>query len=153
MVIFILNEENIVAIGYNLHKLLPSDDNLLISSQLSGINNLVADFKFNLVPEYTDLGENIRYCQFTVVPKVYTEDMTATFMIVSNDGKSIMKEASLGNGTVFSAEIEIPNIYTGFNVTVIFSDGYGKYTQGLMENVQIEGNGYIYNMIWNDKGL
>lgn len=143
-----------VAIGYNLHKLISTDDNLVISSQLSEVNNLVADFRFNAVPKYTNLDKTIRSYQFTVVPKVYTEGMTATFMIVTDDEQSITKEATLGNGTDFSAQIEIPYIYTDFNVNVIFSDSYGKYTQGLMENVKLyEEGGCSYSPIWNDEGV
>lgn len=141
-----------VAIGYNLHKPSPVDENLLISSQLSGINNLVADFGFSPIPDDMNLGETRPY-QFTVVPKVYIEDMTATFMIVSDDGRSITKEATLGNGTVFSAEIEIPYLYNSFNVTVIFSDGYGKYTQGVMKNVKLHEDGYGWESIWNNNDM
>jgi hypothetical protein len=135
------------AIGYNLHKILSSDNKTLISSQIADTDNLVADFSFSPALGKTATG---RLCQFTVVPKVFVEDMTATFMIVPVSGESITKEATLGDGTAFSAVIEVP--YYSFSVTVTFSDGYGKYTQGLMKNVNILGNGYTYESIWNNNG-
>jgi transcriptional regulator with XRE-family HTH domain len=114
-----------------------------ISSQLSTINNLVADF--HIEPYYSKNDPNLRY-KLSVVPKIYVKGMTATFVFVTDSGNSIMKKATLDNGTVFSVEIAPPS--DKCNVSVRFSDGYGNYSQGLLNNFLSDGSGSSYEPVW-----
>lgn len=137
-----------IVAGYTLDKTLSHNVNSkIINSQLSEINNLVSDFNIVSSCNFDEAASPYNY-KLTVVPKVYVKDMSATFIIVTNSGKTIMNKATLDNGTVFSARIELP--LEEFNVSVKFSDGYGNYTQGLMRNVQMDydGRGYGFEPVW-----
>lgn len=134
-----------IVIGFCIHKEVYKDSKPIINSQLSDVDNLVADF--DLKHNYSSSGELSNSYQFTIVPKVYVDNMTASIMIISNDGKSITKEATLNNDTVFSVITALP--YNNFSVSVIFNDGYRKYTQGLMKNVQLQENGYSCEFVWS----
>lgn len=149
-----------IATGYTLDKPLISNKNSKkmsnqlsesnakkISSQLSMINNLVADFHIVKSFQNNDVISPHTY-QLSVVPKVYIKGMTATFIIVTDSGDSIMKKATLDKGVVFSAEIEFPK--ENCNVSVKFSDGYGNYSQGLMNNFLVYENGYGCEFVWKD---
>ena len=112
------------------------------SSQLSGINKLVADFQITKA-----MGEISDAYRLIVVPTVYEKDMTATFLVVSDDGQSFTEKATLRNGQVFSTILRFP--YTNFSIFVIFSDEYGKYTQGLMKITDFTETGYTFESMWD----
>lgn len=118
-----------------------------ISSRLSGINHLVADFQFTKVQ---GLDENPYTYRVSVVPAVYVKDLTATFLVVSDDGHSFTEKATLNNGQVFSTNLHFP--YSNFSISVIFSDKYGKYTQGLMKITDFTETGYVFEYLW-DKNI
>lgn len=149
-----------IATGYTMDKTLLSNinpkkisnqlsetDAKKISSQLSMINNMVADF--HIVASYDGVSPYARLpntYQLSVVPKVYLEDMTTTFIIVTDSGESIIKKATLDKGTVFSAKIEFPK--ENCNVSVRFNDGYGNYSQGLMNNFLVDEHGFGCEFVW-----
>lgn len=115
-----------------------------ISSQLTGRNKLVADFQ---ITKSQELGVMSDAYRLLVVPTVYEKDMTATFLVVSDDGKSFTSEATLSNNHVFSIDLGFP--YSNFSISVIFEDEYGKYTQGLMKITNFTENGYGFESLWD----
>lgn len=144
-----------ILIGYKIDKNILSNNDTKSSSsnnvaksrsQLSGINNLVADFHLT---KFQGLGETPFTYRLSVVPAVYVKDMTATFLVVSDDGKSFTEKATLSNGQVFSTKLYFS--YSNFNISVIFSDEYGKYTQGLMRITNFTETGYTFENLWDKK--
>lgn len=90
----------------------------------------------------TDLAANTATFQVRVVPKVYTEGMTAVFMMYSG-GETVEAPAQTGTGHSFSGEITCPLsdeislsvvlLSDGTGETQLLADYYDLYTQSFPE--------------------
>lgn len=90
---------------------------------LKSQNDLTAEWSAQLVS--TDLRANTATFAVRVVPKAYTEEMTATFMMYSG-GETVEAPAQSGTGHSFSGEITCP-LSDEISLSVVFlSDGTGE---------------------------
>lgn len=102
--------------------------------------DLTADWSAELVS--TDLRANTATFQVRVVPKTYTEGMTAVFMMYSG-GETVEAPAQSGAGHSFSGEITCPLsdeislsvvfLSNGTGETQLLADYYDLYTQSFPE--------------------
>ena len=121
-----------------------SADNLTLN--FTQTENLVTGFSHSLAVSQP-AGDLRAYLQFSVIPSVYADGMTATYMLVDSEGTVSVQTAGHGDGTAFPALMAVP-LFKECTISIIFKSGEYEYTQPLLKAAVNDRSSYTWEELW-----